>query len=220
MNHSINFSNYLKLEVLFSYEDLTKLLELLKPFEFFNVSGVQESSSLQESCESFLSFYKNYLRNLFEHKLVDPQIISKMFSLSVAPSEDFFHKITFSQNRFLWKPKRSVIQFQPLGLFISSINQELHTKTFAKDVQSFGLKILFPTIYELSAIHQITELEPKDSEYEKFSKIRHFVRHHTQPLILLKGDEKKVTAIRYSHDLKEQILNMKFFHDYGLKVVT
>ena len=122
MNHSINFSNYLKLEVLFSYEDLKKLFELLKPFEFFNVSGVQESTSLQETSESFLNFYKNYLTNLFGHGSIDPQIISKMFSLSVAPSEDFFHKITFSQDRFLWKPKRSVIQFQPLGLFISSIN--------------------------------------------------------------------------------------------------
>ena len=188
MNHSINFSNYLKLEVLFSYEDLKKLFELLKPFEFFNVSGVQESTSLQETSESFLNFYKNYLTNLFGHGSIDPQIINKMFSLSIAPSEDFFH-------------------------------QELHTKTFARDVQSFGLKILFPTIYELSAIHEITELEPKDSEYDKFSKIRHFVRHHTQPLILMKGDEKKVTAIRYSHDLKEQILNMKFFDDFGLKVV-
>jgi hypothetical protein len=219
MNPKINFSGFLQQGVLFSLKDLEEALTLLEPFEFYNVSSVQTSQSLPITQRAFLQFYKSYLSHLFEGTECDESKIAMMFSHAIASDSHFFVKMELPGDRFLFKPKRSVIQLQPLGLFISSLNQEIHTKTFAKDAQSFGLKWNFPTIYEDAQEHKIHELTPNDSEFQKFTKLRQFIRHHTQPLIVTHAGEKKVYTFRYSKDLKDQISKMKFFTQRGLEVV-
>lgn len=216
----INFSGYQNQSVLFSYNDLKALFELLKPFAFFNVSQVQEEGSKACTQEEFLSFYKKYLDSLFEEEELDFKQISLFFSQALASSQDCFFMQPLSESRFLQKPKRSVLQMQPLGLFVSSIDKKIHIKSFAKDALSFGIKFNFPTIYEDTSSHEIIELKPNDDEYKKYTVLRQFVRHHTKPMIIEDGYEKNTYPFRYSEELKDKICKLRFFEKNGLKVLV
>jgi hypothetical protein len=219
MSSKINFSGFLQQTVLLSLDDLKKLFESISPFEFFNVSSVQTQGSKAIGLSDFLDVYEQFLKDLFEEERIDVKKYGPIFSLAIASSQSCFFKQEFSEGRFLLKPKRSVIQLQPLGLFVSSLDREIHIKSFAQDAESFGLKLSFPTIYEDVGSHQIHELKPDDSEYTKFNLIRQFVRHHTKPLIIVRDQEKKVYSVRYSEDLKSQVSKMSFFERHGLKVI-
>lgn len=216
----INFSGYQNQAVLFSYNDLKALFALLKPFAFFNVSQVQEEGAKECTQEEFLSFYKQYLDSLFEEEELDFKKISLFFSQALASSQDCFFKQPLSDSRFLLKPKRSVLQMQPLGLFVSSIDKKIHIKSFAKDALSFGIKFNFPTIYEDTSSHEIIELKPNDDEYKKYAVLRQFVRHQTKPMIIEDGHEKNIYPFRYSEELKDKICKLSFFEKNGLKVLV
>lgn len=214
----VNFSGYLYQNVLFSKEDLEQLLILLRPFEFFNTSSVQTQQDDIMTEDRFLNFYERYLHHLFLDQPLDDKDIARMFLISLATSSSCFAKQELSHNRFLLKPIRPVIQLQPLGLFVSSIDKQIHAKTFSKEAQPFGIKISFPTIYEETQSHIIQEIKPDDIEYEKFAAIRQFIRNQTKPLILIHKGEKKVYPIRYSENLKDEISKMKFFEKYEFTV--
>ena len=214
----VNFSGYQYQSVLLSVNDLKKVLDLFEPVSFFNVSSVQTQDQTGLDKASFLRFYEHYLNDLFAEQPLDIAAINFHFSHALATSIDCFFKQEFSEGRFLLKPKRSVLQMQPLGLFVSSIDHKVHIKSFAKDALSFGIKFNFPTIFEDTSQHLIHELETSDPEYARYILLRQFIRHHTKPVILEHADEKNVYPFRYSDDLKEKICNLSFFAKNGLKV--
>jgi hypothetical protein len=219
MKDRINFSSFLHQAALLSYEDLNKLFDEMGSFSFFNVSSLQKDPIDSISKQSFLSFYKQYLEDLFSSKQLDVALISKMFSQAMARDPECFSKMELSEGRFLIKAARSVIQMQPLALFASSIDKQIHVKSFAKEAQSFGIKFSFPTIYEIASSHKIVELDPKDVEYALFNVIRRFLRHHTRPLAVVGPEGKNVYSFRYSNSLQNEVEAMPFFGEQGLKVV-
>jgi hypothetical protein len=216
----INFSGYLQQQVLFSLDHLKKLFEMRQDVKFYNVSSIQNDGDKPLSIQDFLVFYEKYLGDLFQDGNLSKKTIQENFSLALSTSALFFHKQPLSLGRCLLKLKRSCIQMQPLGLFVSSLDQSIHFKSFAKEAQSFGIRFNFPTIYEDTMCHEIIELPLDDTEYTLFNVIRQFVRHHTKPLTIYDGKEKKVYPIRYSDDLKENVLNMSFFKKHGLTVLV
>lgn len=215
----INFSGFQYQSILLSYEDLQDLFELLEPFEFFNVSQVIDETVLKMSKNDFLEFYHAYLIALLSDQELDHKKISLYFSQAIASSEGCFLKQEFTGARFLLRPKRSVLQMQPLGLFVSSIDKKIHIKSFAKDALSFGIKFNFPIIYEDTGTHEIIELKPSDVEYLKYIKLRQFVRQRTKPVMIEDHGEKNIYPFRYSEPLKEKICNLNFFKKNGLKVL-
>lgn len=214
----INFSGFQNQSVLFSYKDLENLFILLEPFSFFNVSQVLNKTFHQITKNEFLNFYKSYLEDLFLEKELDFQKIALFFSQGIASDGDCFFKQELVGERFLLKPKRSILQMQPLGLFASSIDKKIHIKSFAKDALSFGIKFNFPTIYEDQNSHTIIELDPCDLEYTKYIKLRKFIRHHTKPMVIEGNGERNIYPFRYSEELKEKIVKLSFFEKNGLTV--
>lgn len=218
MRPMINFSGFLHQAVLLSKQELENLFHEMGCFGFYNVSSVQNLIQDSVTKERFLEFYSHYLSKLFADEPLDHLEISKMFSLALATGPECFVKQTLSEDRFLLKPKRSVIQMQPLACFVSSLDKQIHIKSFAKDAQSFGIKFSFPTIYEDTQLHKIIELDVKDPEYALFNTLRRFLRHKTTPVVVESDKDKKVYSFRYSQDLKEKIQYMPFFSKHGLRV--
>lgn len=220
MTFKVNFSGFLHQATLLSSDSLKKLLSELPDINFYNVSSVQLEGSQGVSREAFLEFYESYIETLFSDGALDHALMSKMFSLAMATSEDCFYKQDLSLGRFLLKPCRSVIQMQPLALFVSSLDGLIHIKSFAKDAASFGLKFSFPTIYEQSGDHKIIELDPEDKEYAAFNVLRRFLRHHTRPVTVIGPQGKKTYSFRYSEDLKDKICKMSFLKRHGLEMIV
>lgn len=215
----INFSGFQHQAVLLSDQDLKDLFGLLEPFAFFNVSQVIDQTGIKISKDDFLEFYQIYLTTLFLNQEVDHKKISFYFSHAIASSEGCFVKQDLSEGRFLLKPQRSVLQMQPLGLFMSSVDKKIHIKSFAKDALSFGIKFHFPVIYEDTSKHEIIELKPSDTEYKKYITLRQFIRQKTKPVIIEDKGVKTIYPFRYSEPLKEKICSLSFFENNGLKVL-
>jgi hypothetical protein len=215
----INFSGFQYQSALLSLNDLKLLFLELEPFEFFNVSQVLDQNAAKITTHEFLEFYHEYLEALFLEKELDYKKVSVFFSQAIASSFHCFYKQELASSRFLLKPKRSVLQMQPLGLFASSIDRKIHTKSFAKDALSFGIKFNFPTIYEDTSLHEIIELKTIDIEYAKYIKLRQFLRHHTKPMMIEGNGEKNIYPFRYSEELIDKICKLSFFEKNGLKVL-
>lgn len=216
----INFSGLLHQTVLFSLESMKELLGLISPFKFYNVSSLQHIEDPSITLDQFLAFYDDYLNMLLRLNDLDLSYVKAFFSLAIASGDHCFTQQILPNNRCLFKPLRSVIQLQPLGLFISSVDKKVHIKGFSQESASFGLKVSFATIYEDTAVHKIYELSPSDVEYQKFITLRQFIRKKTKPLILEFEGEKTVTQVRYSQSLQPQIAQMTCFAQHGLKVVV
>ncbi len=215
----ICFSGTVTQGVLLSVEDLAALFKELEPFEFYNVSSVQTHHEPKMTSDDFLEFYQRYLEALFSNQPLVEEEIRKMFSWAIASSKEAFHRQELPSSRFLLKPKRAVIQWQPLGLFISSLDKKIHTKTFAKQVQSFGVKWSFAHIYEIKQEHKVVEVGPGDPEWEKFMVFRRFVRQNTEPLQLRLGSQREVYPFRFSSQLKSRLSGIAFFKEHQLEVV-
>lgn len=218
MREGVNFSNYISQGVLLSTEDLRNLFLELVPFNFYNVSSVQTLSDPPLNVAGVLEFYEAYLEKLLSNASIDSKEVQKMFSLALAENDQAFTRVDLPGSRFLLKPSRSVIQWQPLGLFISSMDHEIHTKTFAKEVQSFGIKWSFAQVYEDIASHKITQVGPQDLEWEKLMIFRRFVRHHTEPLQVLRGNETHTYPFRFSNKLKSKLYGIEFFKRHHVEI--
>lgn len=207
----INYSNILSFYALFSKKDLEEAFKLLEGFSFYNVSSVFPKEEKMPSKSDFLGFYERFLEALLNNKPLDNPCLKQMFSLALSSNEAFFTKKECSNNRLLMKPNRSVIQLQPVGLFVSSINHELYAKSYAKEALCFGLKFSIALTYEDSINHKIYHLDHGDAQYQVFNALRRFVRHKTIPLSVMIDQEKKVYPYRFSEELKPYIADMVFF---------
>jgi hypothetical protein len=207
----INYSNILSFYVLFSKDDLKEAFHVLEGFNFYNVSSVFPKVEKMPSKEDFLAFYESFLEALFTNNPIDNEKLKKMFSMAISSSEAFFTKKECSNDRLLMKPNRPVIQMQPCGLFSSSIDHELHAKSYAKDALCFGIKFSIALTYEDAIKHKIYHLEFTDREYQAFNELRRLVRHKTYPLTVMIDQEKKVYPYRFSHEFKPKISDIDFF---------
>jgi hypothetical protein len=171
------------------------------------------------SFEEFISFYDQFLGSLFEKNAFDCEQTKTMLSYAIASDDEFFFKKELPQDRYLLKPNRSVIQMQPLGLFVSSIDQAIHAKSYAKDTQSFGIKFSIALTYEDAKLHKIYRLDLEDSEYKAFNELRRFVRNKTIPLTIQHHGEKKVYPFRFSKDLKDKISDIEIFKKNSMIVL-
>lgn len=194
-NHESKFSvsKWIKHQVLLDAAEMEALVTAIKPFEFYNVSTIAPLEELNITHEVFLKAYQNYISDLKNGKIPEPD--RKIFSAVATVNSDALYAKEIGPGRWMAKLCTPVVQLQHHRFFASKADHKIHPMVMSPDSICWGVQFAFPQIFfdGTGGSYSKTTQFPNN---ELFSKIVKWLRAESVPTTLIWDGQKVATPIR------------------------
>jgi hypothetical protein len=174
-------SKWLKHPILVDDTEMDSLFQYLGDFFIYNVSNPVSLKDSSVQKEVFLEKYEKYISALKSGEFPDESLVRTLFSCCFTANANPLYAMKISDEKFLVKPIRPVIQLQMHRFFISLIDGKFHSMSHSIDSISWGIQFSYPQLYQDPYTEEIVKVN--QTEYfpntALFSLLVKWIRNHT-----------------------------------------
>jgi hypothetical protein len=179
----LQVSKWLKVQILLDTDEMEALLKILEPVFFVVVSEPVKADETVITPGTFLSKYADYIDLLKQGQVPPAGEFRRFFSSAISSSLETFYAIPVSNDKFLIKPSKPVLQLQAHHFFYSDLDGKFHPMVLSADSISWGLQISYPQLYQDPITRQVSKVidSPIFPNTAVFTKLLKWMRSHTLP---------------------------------------
>jgi hypothetical protein len=190
---SYQASQWLKLPLLLSYDEMQALLEIL-PDPFIPLSGIRAPQELLLRKLDVLTLYNEYVNTQLPDRRLIFAITGNLQDMRAIQVEGgILHRIF-----------RPVIEVQPYTLHYSVIADKFHEMTFSPHNFYWGLLFSYPQLYNNPVSKKVEKVTEADFPNTKiFKELQRFARSHTMPTPFMTGNKKVIVPAKIGKQLMD-----------------
>jgi hypothetical protein len=179
----LQVSKWIKCQVLLDEDEMAKLLGELDPLYFCVVSEPVEKEDGVISKDAFLEHYKTYVNALKQGSLIDESLLRRYFSAAATCTTDVVYGIAVSQDKYLIKPIKPIIQLQAHHFFYSKFDGKFHPMVLSTESVTWGVQFSYPQLYQDPKSHRIAKVADSIDfpNTSLFARMLKWLRHNTLP---------------------------------------
>lgn len=199
---------------------MKRLLEELEPF-YICASGQiyhSESESII-SKDTFLEYYALYLEGLKSGNLIDESIYRPYFSSIFTKSLDSVYQVKISDEAFLLKAAKPVLQLQAHRMHYSRFDQKFRPMIFGAESIHFGIQFSYPQLFQDNRTKDILSVLKTDfANNQLYHKLQAWVRKNTIPTPFIDNFQRINAPIRIGRGCLSWINQHPQLIEKGLRV--
>jgi len=191
-------SKWIRHAVLFDIDELEQWMELLSSCYFFSPVYRVSSSHWQVEKTQLWKEYNKYLDWIASQNTIPSLSLRNNFTLLISDVLDDFYAVRAGEDQYFIRARRPVLHMQLFHCFFSFLDQKFHPMAMHEDSFTFGLQLSYPQFYEdpdTGVFHKVL-LEDSFSMTSMYRRLAKWLRHHTTPVVIRKGEEKMVAPFR------------------------
>jgi hypothetical protein len=191
----LQVSKWLKVQVLLDQEEMQELLATLGEMAFVCVSDPVVAEEAIVSAQDFEAKYAEYVQMLKQGVVPSTSAFRRYFSSAMSSDLNSFYAMAISQDKYLIKPIKPVIQLQAHQFFYSEQDKKFHPMVLSEESISWGLQFSYPQVFQ--DVHTRTVGKTSEfSDHALFTKLLKWMRSNTRPTPFVVGGALTNSPIR------------------------
>jgi len=213
-------SKWLSHQILLDVNEMQNLLEELGDFHICSAGQLYSGNEGIISKEQFLICYQAYLDGIKQGKLIDESIYRTCFSSVLTTSLDHLYKVEVSQDQYLLRISKPVLQLQTHRMHYSKLDGKFRPMIFGTESIMWGIQFSYPQIFQDNTTKEILSVlnNPEFPNGKLYQALQKWIRKNTIPTPFI-ADEKLINSpIRIGKDCLPWINQHPQLLQRGLKV--
>lgn len=215
-------SKWLSIQALIDIDEMRDLMDELGTFDICITGQIYQEGKELIPKEKFLECYAAYIEGIKSGKLLDESLYRSYFSSVFTTSLNDLYCIKISDDQFLLRVSRPVLQLQAHRMHYSKLDGKFRPMIFGVDSIVWGIQFSYPQIFQDNRTKEIISvLHHKDFPNGKlYHTLQKWIRKMTLPTPFI--DEEKVinAKVRIGKNCLSWINHHPQLIERGLKVKT
>ncbi len=214
-------SKWLSFQVLIDPDEMINLLDELQGIYICITGQIYTPGNEILSSDQFLSVYAAYIEGIKQGKLLEESFYRSFFSSVFTKSLDHVYKVKISEDQFLLRVSKPVLQLQAHRMHYSDLDGKFRPMIFGADSIHWGIQFSYPQIFQDNQTKEIVNVL-KDLNFpntEIYHILQKWIRKNTIPTPFVIGDKKINSPIRIGKNCLPWINQHPQLIERGLKVI-
>lgn len=218
----LQVSKQLKFQVLLDVEEMRALISHLSPLFICCVFEPVTLKMATISTEEFLDVYQKYIHGIKNGLIIDEKTLRRYFSCIWTSDLDCVYAMAVSEEKYLIKPIKPVIQLQGHHFFYSNLDQQFHPMVLSKESITWGIQFSYPQLCQDPQTKEILKIDKTDAFPNSilFSRMTKWLRDHTMPTPFVVAGKRTNASIRIGKQAVAWIAKHPQLKEKGIEVFS
>lgn len=213
-------SKWLSFQILIDLNEMKDLLQTLGTFDICITGQIYKTGEEFISKEKFLECYSAYIEGIKTGKLIHESLYRSYFSSVFTKSLDDLYKLKISEDQFLLRVSRPVLQLQANRMHYSKLDGKFRPMIFGIDSIVWGIQFSYPQIFQDNRTKEIVSVL-KSKEFPNstlYHTLQKWIRKNTIPTPFVDGEKTIHATVRIGKNCLPWINHHPQLIERGLKI--
>lgn len=217
----MSMAQWTPVRALLDLDEMHALCLKLPAFSLYQAGSVLPTGHGEFDLKQFLSAYETYLLALRMGKFPAYKQLRHALCAFWSAEEDTIAVKAVSETEQVLSPAQPLIQLQPHAFCYSAFDTSFRSMVFGASSLPWGLQWSYPQIYQDPKTQDIYKVatSPQKPNTLLFRTLQRWMRHNTQPLQVLVGNQRICLPIRVGPKCLKWIHTHPQLHTWNVQIV-